>query len=140
MHATCSDVEIRVTPARGRAVFAARAFRKGELIDRALVIIGDTDWDKLPSWINCFVYNWPEIGGRGGRQAIALGNGSLFNSSLHANMAFRASPANDAIEYFAARDIEPGEELTINYSSDHGEPTSSDNSWFVERGIDYVDE
>lgn len=137
---TLSEIEIRMTPDRGRAVFAARSFREGELVDRALVIVGDSEWNELPAWINCFVYSWLDIGGRGGRQAVALGSGSLYNSSLHANLTFRAANTNDAIEYFAARDIEAGEELTINYSSEHGEATSKDNTWFVERGIEYIDE
>ncbi|GAB4387099.1 MAG: SET domain-containing protein-lysine N-methyltransferase [Phycisphaerales bacterium] len=128
-----------MTPDRGRAVFATRSFRKGECVDRAPVIVGDSDWEELPAWINCFVYSWLDIGGRGGRQAVALGVGSLYNSSLRANLTFRAAETNDAIEFHAARDIECGEELTINYSSEHGEATSKDNSWFVERGIEYID-
>lgn len=138
--AMLAEIDVRITPNRGRAVFASRSFREGELVDRALVIIGDSEWDELPGWINCFVYAWQEIGGTGGRQAVALGSGSLYNSSLRANLTFRASAGNDAIEYHAARDIEAGEELTINYSSDHGEATSSDNSWFEDRGIAYIDE
>jgi hypothetical protein len=38
------------------------------------------------------------------------------------------------MQFFAARAISPGEELTINYSSD-GDASSPDNRWFEERGM-----
>lgn len=130
-------VTIGTTPDRGRAIFAARDFAKGELVDTAPVILGDTHWDDLPNWIGHYVYAWHDIGGRGAIVAVALGHGSLYNASTDANLSFRAARTNDAIEYHAARDIRAGEELTINYSSDHGGPTSNDNSWFTDRDIPY---
>lgn len=138
MPSIAQDLEVRVT-AKGRAVFATRHYHAGELVEQAPVILGDSDWSDLPQWVDHYVYSWQDIGGKGARQALALAHGSLFNSSTHANMSFRAAATNDAIEYHAARDIAPGEELTINYSSEHGEPTCDDNSWFRERGIHYVD-
>lgn len=130
-------VTIGTTPDRGRAVFAARDFDRGELVDTAPVILGDTHWDDLPAWIGHYVYAWPDIGGKGAVVAIALGHGSLYNASTTANLSFRAAESNDAIEYHAARAIRAGEELTINYSSDHGGPKSDDNSWFTDRNIPY---
>lgn len=132
------DVEIRVTP-RGRAVFAARAFAAGELVDTAPVILGETHWDDLPAWVGNYVYSWKDIGGRDAIVALALGHGSLYNASTDASLRFRAAETNDAIEYHAARDIAAGEELTINYSSADGSPTCDRNSWFAERGIPYLD-
>jgi hypothetical protein len=135
-----ADVEIRITQGRGRAVFAARAFAKGELVDTAPVILGDTHWNDLPAWVGNYVYSWKDIGGRDATVALALGHGSLYNASTDANLRFRAAASNDAIDYHAARDIAPGEELTINYSSADGSPTCDQNSWFQERGIPYLED
>lgn len=134
------DLEIRTVPGRGRAVFAARAYARGDLVDTAPVILGDTHWNDLPGWIGRYVYAWKDIGGRDATVALALGHGSLYNASTHANLSFRAAPTNDAIEYHAARDIAHGEELTINYSSADGSPTCDRNSWFEERGIPYQED
>jgi hypothetical protein len=136
---TSPDLEIRHLPDRGRAVFAARHFAKGDLVDTAPVILGDTHWNDLPAWIGRYVYAWQDIGGTGAVSALALGLGSLYNASTTANLTFRAAQSNDAIEYHAARDIAPGEELTINYSSDDGSPTCDRNTWFEERDIPYLD-
>jgi hypothetical protein len=132
-------VVIKHTQTRGRAVYAARAYRAGELVETAPVILGDSDPAKLPDWVANYYYAWNDIGGRNARQAMALGCGSLFSSSMHANLRFRANNEAQAIEYHAVRDIEPGEELTINYSSEHGEPTAAENSWFTERGIHFIE-
>lgn len=131
-------LEIRQTP-RGRAVFAPHPYKKNQLIESAPVILGDSHWNDLPDWIGHYVYDWQAIGGQHATVAVALAHGSLFNSSTNANMSFRAAPTNDAIHYHAARDIQQGEELTINYSSQQGEPTSNDNSWFKDRNIPYTE-
>ena len=134
-----ADIEIRVTPNHGRGVFAVRDFAAGELVDTAPVILGSGDRGLVPGWIERFLYDWRAIGGTGADHAVALGYGSLYNSSTHASLTFRAAESNDAIEFHAGRDISAGEQLTINYSSLHGEADSDDNRWFDERRIPYTE-
>ena len=49
---------------------------------------------------------------------LALGLGSLFNHSETPNVDFRRDGPNATIRYYAARDIEQGEELFIFYGSE----------------------
>lgn len=54
---------------------------------------------------------------------LALGVGSLFNHSQTPNLDYRIDQKNAVIKYFAAKDIEPEEELFIFYGS---------NLWFTD--------
>ena len=53
-----------------------------------------------------------------GREAMALGVGSLFNHSKDQNLNLRRRLRQQEIVYVARRDIKRGEELTINYGYD----------------------
>lgn len=46
---------------------------------------------------------------------LALGVGSLFNHSRQPSLDYRADYDSLIIRYFAARNVAPGEELTIYY-------------------------
>ena len=49
-------------------------------------------------------------------QAIVLGLGSIFNhSALYQNLGWFKNVARQTITYITLRDIQPEEELTINY-------------------------
>lgn len=59
--------------------------------------------------------------------AIALGFGSLYNHAIHPNANFILDMENNTIDIVAILDINPGEEVTINY---HGEPGDESVLWF----------
>ena len=59
--------------------------------------------------------------------AIALGTCSLCNHSYRPNTVFRLNRDKLTIEFVAARGIEAGEEITINYN---GDPNSKKPIWF----------
>ncbi|MCA1684382.1 MAG: SET domain-containing protein [Planctomycetia bacterium] len=118
MPLTHSDlIEVKRVKGKGRGVFARRAIRAGQLIERVPVLVLSLDevkngegWTGLAGY--CFL--WGE-----GTVALALGYGSLYNHSFRPNARYDdASPRVKT--YSAIRDIEPGEEITINYN---GEPT-----------------
>jgi SET domain-containing protein len=88
-------------------VFARRPIRKGEVIERTPVLV-------LPAGaaLNEYCFEWGE-----GAWALALGYGSLYNHSYSPNA--RYDDVNSKTKVFTAlRDIEPGEEITINYNAD----------------------
>ena len=49
---------------------------------------------------------------------LAMGVGSLFNHSRRPNLDYRVDHDNLVINYFAARNVSPEEELTIFYGGD----------------------
>ncbi|MBB4825453.1 SET domain-containing protein [Sporosarcina luteola] len=110
-------VFIKDTEKYGRGVFAARDIKKGELIEVSPVLISPKEeWKYLRKTVlfdYCFTWgeNYEET-------AIALGYGSLFNHSYQPNTMFRNNSDRDTIDFYAIRDIEKGEEITINYNED----------------------
>ncbi len=114
---THSDaIEVKQVKGKGRGVFARRSIRDGELIERVPVVVfkkndvmdGDV-WTGLASY--CF--HWKK-----GTLALALGYGSLYNHSYRPNARYD-DLAGQIKEFIAIRDIDPGEEITVNYN---GEP------------------
>jgi len=119
---------------KGRGVYAGRRYRKDEVVEISPVIVFEAEYDTLPNSINCVIYDWD------GREdvttnALALGHGSLFNHANPANMRCDYQCDKKQIVYVAVDDIAKDEELTINYNSEHGEPVSTEDTWFEEMKI-----
>jgi uncharacterized protein len=95
----------------GRGVFAARRFRKGEILDRCPVLrVSARDRGVLDrTVVGSYLYEQ----GRGA--AIALGLGSLLNHSFEPNAACELEDGEDVAVFRALRAIGPGEEVTILY-------------------------
>lgn len=115
---THSDaIEVKRVRGKGRGVFARRLIREGEIIERVPVIVlpldeGDTG-TVLPAY--CFTWSRNSV-------ALALGYGSLFNHSYTPNA--RYDDRGDRTKVFSAlRDIEPGEEITVNYNGEPDDPS-----------------
>lgn len=117
---------VKHSPGKGRGVFADRDYKKGEVIEVAPVIVApNTDLsfgDYLANSLTDYVYNW-------GRSSfgIAGGCGSFYNHSYEPNAVYKVQWKHEAIRFKALRDIESGEEITINYN---GKPTSKKRVWF----------
>jgi len=112
-------VGVRVAPiaAKGRGVFATRAFAKDEVIESAPVIVIPVEQQDVvhTTLLNDYVYGWDDT------IAVALGYGSLYNHAWEPNLEYRKRLRDALIDYVALRDIAVGEELTINYSSSYPE-------------------
>lgn len=99
---------------KGRGIFAQRNFSKGEIIERAPVIIIPKEQVKFidKTVLFNYYYNWDQ-----GQIAISLGFGSIYNHSYNPNSFYRRNIAEQIIEYIAYKDIEVGEEITNNYNN-----------------------
>lgn len=139
MHSALPHLEVRDTgTARGRGMFAGEDIRQGDLVEASHVMLVHAPWDTIPIEIRKILYSWKHIGGREAPYALALGFGSLFNSSNPANLTFQASPCNQMLLYTAACDIPKGTELVINYNSDSGGVDSTSTWWFEHFAEDEV--
>jgi uncharacterized protein len=103
-------------PGKGRGVVAQRAFRAGETIERPPVIVIPREQVALirETRLVSYYYEWGEDCRQG---AIALGYGSLYNHSYQPNARFVFRENEECLEFIALRDIQPGEEITINYNN-----------------------
>jgi len=103
---------LRQTATRGLGVFALRPFRQGETVERApVIVVPEPQWEFLNrTSLEHYYYAWDT-----GMDAIVFGFGSFYNHADAPNVAHVRRHAEQVMEYIAARDIEPGDELTIRY-------------------------
>lgn len=98
---------------RRQGVFAAQDIIKGDVLEYSPVIpISAGEWASVSRTVlRYFCYTW----GRDEKEAaVALGYGSLFNNSFEPT-AYSVNLLDDQIIGFcAARNIEKGEEITVN--------------------------
>ncbi len=116
------DLQVRSIPAKGRGVVAGRRFTKDELIERdTVIVVPRQDWELVQQTVlseYCFFWHDGDED-----VAVALGHGSLLNHSYSPNALCVKHLRKKVIDFVALRDIERGEEVTINY---HGDPDAQD--------------
>ena len=105
-------IEVKRVKGKGRGVFARRAIRKGEVIERVPVLVLPYTENEWESGLAPYYFAWGE-----GTVALALGYGSLYNHSYKPNA--RYDDVGQLTKVFTAlRDIAAGEEVTVNYNGD----------------------
>ncbi len=121
-----SKIYVHTTAGKGRGVFAKRSITKGEVIERApVVVISQEEWPQLEKTILAdYAYEW---GDKGEQAAVALGHVSVYNHSYSPNAMYLWSIDDLTIEVVALRDIQPGHEIVLNYN---GEPDDPEPLWF----------
>lgn len=107
-------IVVKQSPGKGRGVFARRAIKKGEVIEKVPVIllpketvVGNAHGKVLDK----YVYWWNKK-----TLAVSLGYGSMYNHSFTPNAEYVQGHAS--ITYRAIRNIKLGEEIQINYQWD----------------------
>ena len=111
---------------KGRGVFARKRFRAGELIERCpVIILNPAERERIePTILAMYCFCW---GADAQEVAVVFGYGSIYNHSYRPNADFNPVLEASAMEFIALRDIERGEEITINYN---GLPEDQSPLWF----------
>lgn len=111
------------TKLKGRGIFAQKRFVKGEVIERASVVVIPAEQVKLidQTVLTNYYYDWENQA-----IAIALSWTSLINHSYQPNTFYVKKFAEGVIEHIVYRDIEEGEEMTANYN---GSPEDLSPIW-----------
>ena len=109
------DIYIKKVAGKGRGVFAARDFKRGELVEAAPVIMFPAkDVDLIDETaLADYYYKWGDT-----HFALVLGYGSLYNYSATPNISFRPDLRKNLMLYRAKKAIQRDQELTINYLCD----------------------
>ena len=120
------NVFIEKTKNRGRGVFARRAIRKGELIERsAVIVVPRKEWATMEETIlSNYVFDWGE---NEEDAAVALGYVSIYNHSYTPNAELTEILDDAIIEVSALSDIAVGDEILVNYN---GSPDDREKLWF----------
>lgn len=125
----------RIAPSaiHGNGVFATRLISKGQVIERCPCIILEPGWQRVATVLHDYLYCWPK---EGDGRAIVLGQGSLFNHDAKPNADWVTDEAGRQCVYHAVRDIQPGEEILINYGDDYWstEHAGADNPYRLPLG------
>jgi SET domain-containing protein len=98
-----------------RGVFAVHDIKKGEILEYAPVIpLSASEWISVSgTTLRYYCYTWGKDKGKTG-VAIALGYGSLYNCSPKPSAYPVNFPTKQTIGFYAAKNIEMGEEITVN--------------------------
>lgn len=93
---------------KGRGVYADQDIKKASRIEECHLLL--IDYDEITEGLEGYVYEFSKR-----KAAIALGNGSLYNHSSQPNASFYFNYSKKILYIEATKDIESGEEITINY-------------------------
>lgn len=106
-------LEIRPSHVHGCRVFATCAFAAGDTVERCPVLVVPAAERHLLDSTHLFNYYfyW-----EGAAAAIALGYGSLYNHSVAPCALYRKIFEAGVIEFVAVHAIEPGYEITVDYT------------------------
>ena len=116
----------------GRGVFTGAPIKKGDMIEVCPVIVMKEG--EMAVLDTTTLYDYYFLWGDDQKQcAIALGFGSLYNHSAPSNADYFMEFEELFIEIYAVRNIDAGEEITINYN---GDPNDKAPTWFMTDGRD----
>jgi len=98
----------------GRGIFATQPIHVGELLEESpVIVVCRAELAPLDSTVLAhYYYAWGDDFRDG---AIALGLGSLFNHDDKPNTRFERDQKSAILRFYAQRDIQVDEEITINY-------------------------
>lgn len=102
----------------GRGVFAKEKIASGERIEQCPVVAltdkRDRDRLRKTGLVN-YYFLW---GDARDHAAVCLGWGAVYNHSFEPNARYEKVMEDLRMDFFALRDIAPGEEITVNYNGD----------------------
>ena len=108
---------IEKTKSKGRGVFTREKIEADTVIEEAPVIVMNAE-DRVnidKTLLHDYIFAW---GKNEDQCAMALGNVSVYNHSYESNCEYFMDFEKEIIEVKTVRQINPGEELTINYNGD----------------------
>jgi SET domain-containing protein len=113
-------------PNAGRGVFASSDIKKGTVIEVCPVIL--IPKSEVPSIQQTLLINYNFSWGKAYEaRAICLGFGSLYNHAYEPNATYRKNMDTLTIEFISLKNIQKGEEITVNYHG--GDPDDKSPIW-----------
>ena len=102
---------------KGRGVFTTQKIVKNTVIENAPVIVMSAEDRKIldKTLLHDYIFEW---GINKDKCCMALGLVPIYNHSYQSNCEYFMDFENESIEVKTTREIEKGEELTINYNGD----------------------
>jgi hypothetical protein len=119
-------IEVKKTSKKGLGVFALKDFKDGEVVETCPALIFNTkDRKRLEkTQLAHYIYPWRSTRGA----ALVLGYGSVYNHSFAPNADWKQNFKTQSMVFRAIKDINKGDEITVNYNSEPDDNTPID--WF----------
>ncbi|MFX0187904.1 MAG: SET domain-containing protein-lysine N-methyltransferase [Candidatus Hodarchaeota archaeon] len=115
-------IEVKIIPPpskKGKGVFAKQRIKEDIIIEMAhVILIPNKEYELIQDtilWNYFFEWDDPKYDGEY-QAAIALSICQFINHSFKPNLRYEYDYSNIAIKYITIRDVEKGEELTVNYN------------------------
>ncbi len=112
------QVQVSAMPGAGRGVFATEPIAAGERIEQCPVVALTDKKDRARLRKTGLVNYYFLWGDKRDHAAICLGWGAVYNHSFEPNARYEKVMDDLRMDFFALRDIAPGEEITVNYNGD----------------------
>jgi len=113
---------VQDSPLHGRGVFTSMPIRRGRIIEMAPLIVLNKNDSALIKESSLYSYYF--LHGRKGEICVlGLGYASLYNHQYPANTKYRFLLSKNLMQFSAFRDIQAGEEITINYNGNPDDPS-----------------
>ncbi len=119
-------LRIGAAGSKGNGVFAAKRYAPDEVIEQAPVLVLPES-EQAPLDQTTLYHYYFAWGATGQSIGIAFGFVSFANHSYHPNARYVKRTEARMMELTALREIEPDEEITINYN---GDPDDQSPLWF----------
>ena len=109
-----TSIEVRRSPIHGWGLYATEKIKELDVLEVAPYFLVPVD--ELNQAYQCERYSYPITDLT---SLIGHGYAGLYNHSSNPNAAYEIDLIDETIKHYALRDIEKGEEVTINYGEDN---------------------
>jgi SET domain-containing protein len=113
-----TKIEIKTSPGKGMGVFATELIKEGEVIEECHLIKLPIDKEEVTSLMIDYRFCYP-MGENWEEYVLALGYAGIYNHSDNNNAMWRNHPTHKAFQFYAVKDIYPGEEIYVNYGPEY---------------------
>jgi SET domain-containing protein len=122
-------LHVGISPTYGvRGLLATRDLQVGECIEECPLLFFPVDQQEAvhSTVFANYYFLWDDD-----RHAFALGYGSLYNHSYHANVRYQRDFERQVIRFMVAKPICAGDEVTVNYNGDPDDETPLDPDYGI---------
>jgi SET domain-containing protein len=112
-----TKIEIKNTPGKGFGVFATDVIEIGEVIEECHLVTLPIKQGDISDLLADYRFAYP-LGSEYWEHVVVLGYGSIYNHSNSNNAAWRNHPILRAFQFYAVKQIQPGEEICTYYGGD----------------------
>ena len=110
-----SKIYVDNSPIHGLGVFAKEKILVDEIFEICPVIDMGMKFGEFSHILVDYRFNWPQGGGEWTKQVVTAGFGMLYNHSNNANANWRSNFDTNSFEFYATKDINPGDEIFVWY-------------------------